>query len=60
MKFNNGESSIQASNVGELIEVLNQLPKETEINQGFGDGVEVQILKTMSGEFVIEFEDVEW
>ena len=58
MKFNNGKNKIQVMDIGELIEVLSQIPKDTKINQGFGDGVEIQILKKTSGEFVIEFEDV--
>lgn len=58
--FEDGSNAKPCDTVGEVIEALKQLPKDTPVSM-FDEGCDVVILKRVDGEAVVEFvEKGEW
>ena len=61
LRFENGDRELEVDTVGELIRALQELPEETEINQGMGIGCRVCIQREFGTDnYMIEFEDIDF
>ena len=58
-KFYKGDDKPVANTVGELIEILKELPAELPVDQGFNNGGTVVVVFNVDSEPFVEFLEVE-